>query len=409
MANNKVITFGCRLNSYESAVITKHLKEQQLNNTIVINSCSVTAEAERQARQTIRKLKRTHPNHKIIVTGCAAQNNPKQFTAMKEVNQVLGNHDKLQSSTYRNHEKVVVNDIMTVKTNSLHLIESFDQKTRAFLQVQNGCDHRCTFCNIPYARGNSRSVPLGEIVAQVKQLVYNDYQEIVLSGVDISAYGQDLPGKPTLGRIMHRLLELVPELPRLRLSSIDVAEIDADLLNLLKTQPRFMPYFHISMQAGNDMVLKRMKRRHSRQDIIDFCQQVKSIRPHIALGADIIAGFPTETEAMFNETHELIAETGIAYLHVFPYSPRRNTPASRMPQVAANIRKERAKQLRQLGLINLKQFLQTHVGTEQLVLVESNNLGRTETNAEVVLSNSYAPGSIIKTTIKSVNNKQLVA
>ena len=328
----EIVTFGCRLNSYESEVMRGNAEKSGLDNAIIFNTCAVTAEAERQARQAIRRARKENPSAKIIVTGCSAQIKPETYAAMAEVDQVMGNEEKLDPVNYAPRsnallnisasEKILVNDIMSVKETASHMVTSFDGRARAFVQVQNGCNHRCTFCIIPYGRGNSRSVPVGEIVAQTRALVENGYKEIVLTGVDISDYGSDLPGTPTLGQMMRRLLALVPELQRLRLSSIDAVEVDADLYKLIAEEPRLMPHIHISLQAGDDMILKRMKRRHSRKDALDFCQHVRNLRPDVVFGADIIAGFPTETEEMFINTLNMVSEADITYLHVFPYSAR---------------------------------------------------------------------------------------
>ncbi len=393
VSGNEVLTFGCRLNAYESEVIRKHLHAAGRENVVVVNSCAVTQEAERQVRQSIRKLRRERPDAEIIVTGCAAQVHPEVFAAMPEVTQVLGNEEKMQPDAYLKSggnrlsafgtERVRVNDIMSVQETALHLVEGLEGKSRAFIQVQNGCNHRCTFCIIPYGRGNSRSVPAGEVVNQIRQLVQRGYKEIVLTGVDVSDYGQDLPGKPTLGNLCARILKLVPELPRLRLSSIDAVEVDADVLQLLRDEPRFMPHLHLSLQAGDDMILKRMKRRHLREDALRFCLEARKARPDIVFGADIIAGFPTETEEMFQQSMKIVEECNLTYLHVFPYSEREGTPAAKMPQVAKAVRKERAERLRQLGERQLQQFLHSRVGTMAQVLMEQDGLGRTEHFAPV--------------------------
>ena len=349
---NHIVTFGCRLNTYESEVMKAHAQSAGLENAIIFNTCAVTAEAERQARQAIRKARREHPEARIVVTGCAAQVRPESFAAMAEVDVVLGNQEKLEAKSWEfgpGTEKARVNDIMSVRETASHLVTSFEGRARAFVQVQNGCNHRCTFCIIPFGRGNSRSVPVGEVVAQVRALVEAGYREVVLTGVDISDYGGDLPGAPGLGQLCKRLLALVPDLPRLRLSSIDAVEVDVELFALLADEPRLMPHLHISIQAGDDMVLKRMKRRHLRQDIVDFCARVRQARPDVVFGADIIAGFPTETEEMFANSRRLVAEAELAYLHVFPYSAREGTPAARMPQVPQAVRKERAARLRAEG------------------------------------------------------------
>ena len=393
----KVITFGCRLNTYESEVMKDHAKKAGLDNAIIINTCAVTSEAERQARQTIRRARRENPDAKIIVTGCAAQVNPQSFSEMPEVNQVIGNDLKLKAETWNPllTERVRVNDIMQVKETANHMIAGFDHHARAFVQVQNGCDHRCTFCIIPYGRGNSRSVAMGEIVDQVRKLVEGGYQEIVLTGVDITSYGPDLPGQPTLGQMVRRLLALVPNIKRLRLSSLDPVEIDEDLWKLIGEEPRMMPHLHLSMQAGDDMILKRMKRRHLRQDLFDVCKRARQLRPDMVFGADIIAGFPTETDEMFENTLNAVKECDVTFLHVFPYSPRKGTPAARMPQVNGIVRKERAKILRELGSQQVRKHLSELVGKTLPVLVERNNKSRTEYFSEVMLDQQMPLGKIV--------------
>lgn len=382
----EVVTFGCRLNAYESEVMRASMREAKLDkDTVVFNTCAVTKEAERQARQAIRRARQNQPDARIIVTGCAAQINPDQFAAMPEVDQVLGNEEKLHASFYTpSDEKIRVNDIMSMHETAAHYVKD-QSRARAFVQVQNGCNHRCTFCIIPYGRGNSRSVPMGEIVKHVRHLVEHGHQEIVLTGVDISAYGEDLPGSPTLGQMMKRLLAHIPELPRLRLSSIDVAEVDDDIMALVRSEPRFMPYFHISLQSGDDMILKRMKRRHTRDQVIQFCEDVRRYRPDAAFGADIITGFPTETATMFEETLNLVRESRLHYLHVFPYSEREGTPAAKMPQLPKHIRKARAASLRRTGEIELGRFRTHHLGTKQRVIVEKNSLGRCENFMDIKL------------------------
>jgi threonylcarbamoyladenosine tRNA methylthiotransferase MtaB len=397
-----VVTFGCRLNTYESEVMKKHALEAGLSDTIIFNTCAVTAEAEKQARQAIRKARREHPDKRIVVTGCAAQVHPDTFTAMPEVNAVLGNDEKMKAAPYLSldTEKAQVNDIMSVKETASHLVASFDGKARAFLQVQNGCDHRCTFCIIPYGRGNSRSVPVGEVVNQVRALVEAGYQEVVFTGVDVSAYGADLPGAPTLGGMMRRVLALVPELKRLRLSSIDAVEVDDDLYRLIAEEKRLMPHLHVSLQAGDDMVLKRMKRRHLRDDIIEFCKKVRALRSDITFGADIIAGFPTETDEMFANTLKLIEEVGLTYLHVFPYSARVGTPAARMPQVPMPMRKVRAAQLREAGQKQLEKHLAAQVGKEVEIVVEQDGItGHSETFAPIKLAAPMPVGSLQRVTV----------
>lgn len=396
----EVVTFGCRLNTYESEVMRTNARAAGLENTIIFNTCAVTAEAERQARQAIRRARKEHPEAKIIVTGCSAQIKPEAYAEMEEVNHVIGNEEKLKAASYRdftaNSEKILVNDIMSVKETASHMVTSFDGRARAFVQVQNGCNHRCTFCIIPYGRGNSRSVPIGEIVTQTRMLVENGYKEIVLTGVDISDYGKDLPGSPTLGQMMRRLLTLVPELPRLRLSSIDAVEVDNDTFRLIAEEPRLMPHIHISLQAGDDMILKRMKRRHSRKDAVDFCHHVRKLRPDVVFGADIIAGFPTETEEMFVNTLDIVAEAGLTYLHVFPYSARTGTPAARMPQVANEVRKDRAARLRAQGEKQVSSFLASWVGKETSAIVENGNLARSDHFAPVTLERKCTNGELVR-------------
>lgn len=412
----KVITFGCRLNIFESEVIKNTLQEQSLDNVIVFNTCSVTKEAERQAVQAIRKARKSHPDKKIIVTGCSAQINPQKYAAMQEVDLVLGNEDKFIAANYSpdmlnatKEQSIVVSDIMEVEEVASHLVTAFENKTRAFVQIQNGCNHRCTFCIIPYGRGNSRSVPIGVIVNQIKTLVEKDYKEIIFTGVDVTDYGLDLPGKPALGQMIRRLLNLLPELPRVRLSSIDVAEIDDDLLELILHEPRFMPHIHISLQAGDNMILKRMKRRHSREQVIEFCKKIRDQRPDVAFGADIIAGFPTETDEMFANTLQLVLEAKLQYLHVFPYSERENTPAARMPQVDKKIRKERAALLREAGQKELDEFSQNHVGKTVTALVEKNNIGRSENFLKLYFDKEISVGSLVVAKIIEYKNSQLLA
>ena len=352
-----IVTFGCRLNAYESEVIRTRAAEDGLADAVVFNTCAVTAEAVRQARQAIRKARRERPGAKLIVTGCAAQIDPAGFAAMAEVDLVLGNAEKSQAGSYAPPSlepgaepmRVRVNDIMSVRETAGHLIDGLKDRARAYVEVQNGCDHRCTFCIIPYGRGNSRSAPAGEVVEQVRTLAAQGYHEVVLTGVDVTSWGADLPGQPTLGQLVGRILKLVPELPRLRLSSIDAAEIDADLLRCLAEEPRLMPYLHLSLQAGDDMILKRMKRRHLRADALTLIAEVRAVRPDTAFGADLLAGFPTETDAAFDNTMRLVEEAGLAFLHVFPFSPRPGTPAARMPQLPRGVVKDRARRLREAG------------------------------------------------------------
>lgn len=404
-----VITFGCRLNTYESQVMKELGQKAGLTNSIIINTCAVTAEAERQAKQTIRRLRREHPDAEIIVTGCASQINPQPFADMQEVSRIIGNDEKMKLSSYQqdtDHDRILVNDIMAVRETAGHLVAGFEGKARAFVQVQNGCDHRCTFCTIPYGRGNSRSVAIGEIVAQVRSLVEVGYQEIVMTGVDITAYGADLPGAPTLGQMIRRLLALVPELGRLRLSSLDPVEMDDDLWQLIGEEPRLLPHLHMSLQAGDDMILKRMKRRHLRSDAIAFCEKARTLRPDVVFGADLIAGFPTETDEMFDNTLRSIDDCGLTYLHVFPYSSRPGTPASRMPPVPGPVVKKRAALLRQKGETALWKYYQSCVGRQTNFLVESTEKikdkivvrGKTDHFAPIHLETTreFAIGSIIK-------------
>lgn len=411
---HEVVTFGCRLNIYESEIIKKNLEKSDLDNVAVFNTCAVTKEAEKQAKQAIRKMKRLEPNKKIIVTGCAAQNNPALFKDMKEVDKVIGNEEKLSDTSYTfETERVLVNDIMSVKETTNHLIESFDGKTRAFIQVQNGCDHRCTFCMIPFGRGNSRSVPIGAIVNQVRILIQKGFKEVVLTGVDVTAYGPDLPGSPTFAQMIRRLLSQVPELKRLRLSSIDVAEIDEDLFELMAFEKRLMPHFHISLQAGDDLILKRMKRRHNRQQVLNFCHKLRAKRPEVSFGADIIAGFPTETDEMFENTRKLIAEAKLQYLHVFPYSEREGTPAARMPSVPLGIRKDRARILREEGKAELQKFFSNNIGKTTQVIIEKSGFGHTENFIPVKLINTIdnidESGQIVTVKLISANDKDMTA
>ncbi|PIR37318.1 MAG: tRNA (N(6)-L-threonylcarbamoyladenosine(37)-C(2))-methylthiotransferase MtaB [Alphaproteobacteria bacterium CG11_big_fil_rev_8_21_14_0_20_39_49] len=404
----EVVTFGCRLNAYESEVIKSNLLVAGLDDVIVFNTCSVTKEAERQARQSIRRARRNNPNAKIIVTGCAAQISPEKFSKMEEVDKILGNEEKLHAHNYNFGEKISVNDIMSVKETASHFVGSIEGKARAFVQVQNGCNHRCTFCIIPYGRGNSRSVPIGEIVKQVRQLVESGYNEVVITGVDITDYGKDLPGQPTLGQMLRRLLALVPNLSRLRLSSVDVAELDNDIYGLIENEPRLMPHFHISLQAGDDMVLKRMKRRHKRQDVVDFTQKVRGLRPDSAFGADIIAGFPTETDEMFENTLNLISEAGLQYLHIFPYSEREGTPAAKMPQVAKDIRKERAAKLREAGEKELIKHLQKNIGKTLKAVVEKDMIARAEDFSEISINKELEIGSVVDVNVIRLDGSRLL-
>jgi threonylcarbamoyladenosine tRNA methylthiotransferase MtaB len=418
----EVVTFGCRLNAYESEVIRRQAEAAGLPDTVVINTCAVTAEAVRQARQAIRKIARESPGAKVVVTGCAAQIEPAAFAAMAEVDRVLGNDEKMRTGPWvdtaaaftrandfgmARDEKILVNDIMSVREIAPHLIDGIGSEVRAVVQVQNGCDHRCTFCVIPYGRGVSRSVPMGEVVTQVRRLAENGYREVVLSGVDLTSYGANLPGSPKLGTLVKQILRHVPELARLRVSSIDCIEADRDLLDALASEPRLMPHLHLSLQSGDDLILKRMKRRHSRAEAVSFCEQARRLRPDIVFGADVIAGFPTETEAMFGRSLDLVEDYGLTYLHVFPFSPRRGTPAARMPQVARDIVKERARRLREAGAAALVRHLDREVGSRRAVLVESKGRGRTEQFTQVALDPNAEPGSLVETTITGHDGRQL--
>ena len=415
-----IVTFGCRLNTYESEVMRREADAAGLGTleggAVVFNTCAVTAEAVRQAKQAIRKARRENPDARIIVTGCAAQTEPDTFVGMDEVDLVLGNEEKLKAQSYRAlpdfgvnlYEKARVNDIMSVRETASHMVDAIEGRARAFVQVQNGCDHRCTFCIIPYGRGNSRSVPMGGVVEQVKRLAGNGYAEIVLSGVDLTSYGADLPGAPRLGRLVKTLLRQVPDLKRLRLSSIDSIEADDELMEAIAAELRLMPHLHLSLQAGDDMILKRMKRRHLRDDAIRFCADVRRLRPDIVFGADIIAGFPTETEAMFENSLRIVDECGLTHLHVFPYSPRKGTPAARMPQLDRATVKERAARLRRVGEEAHAAHLQSLVGTRQSILLERDGLGRTEGFALVAIE-AGAPGAVIGATITGHDGQRLRA
>ncbi|SHK74238.1 threonylcarbamoyladenosine tRNA methylthiotransferase MtaB [Bradyrhizobium lablabi] len=420
----EIITFGCRLNAFESEVIAREAEDAGLSDTIVINSCAVTNEAVAQARQSIRRLKRERPGLRIVVTGCAAQTQPEMFAGMAEVDRVVGNDDKMRADTWRDaraafdaapgfsiaeSEKIAVADIMAVKEMAPHLLEGFQRGLpRAFVQVQNGCDHRCTFCIIPYGRGNSRSVPMGGVVEQVRALIERGHAEIVLTGVDLTSYGADLPGTPKLGMLTKQILRHVPELKRLRISSVDQIEVDRDLLDVIADDERLMPHLHLSLQSGDDLILKRMKRRHARQDAIDFCAQVRSLRPDIALGADIIAGFPTETDEMFERSMDLVEECGLTFLHVFPYSPRPGTPAARMPQVKGGAIRERAKRLRATGEAALQKRLASELGHTRHVLIESATQGRTEHFLPVAISGE-TPGAVRALVITGNDGARLIS
>ena len=401
-----VITFGCRLNTYESEIIKREAERAGVAGAVVVNTCAVTAEAVRQAKQSIRRIKRERPGADIVVTGCAAQTQPELFASMPEVTRVAGNEEKLDARVWQSNEKIAVADIMAVREMRPQTIDSIEGRARAFVQVQNGCDHRCTFCIIPFGRGNSRSLAMNDVVAQVRRLAENGYREVVLTGVDITSYRD---GDARLGALVKRILREVPELARLRLSSIDSVEADADLIDALAHEPRLMPHLHLSLQAGDDLILKRMKRRHSRADAIAFCQQVRRLRPDLAFGADIIAGFPTETEDMFARSLDLVEECGLTQLHVFPFSARPGTPAARMPQVAREIVKERARRLREKGEAALKAHLAREVGARRRVLMESRALGRTEQFTPVRVNAPVEPGALFELTIADHDGRQLLA
>jgi threonylcarbamoyladenosine tRNA methylthiotransferase MtaB len=404
MHDNEVITFGCRLNAFESEVIRRAAAAAGLTGAVIVNTCAVTAEAERQSRQAIRRARRQHPKARIVVTGCAAQLSPERYAALPEVDRVLDNRAKLLPQSYLTKEAALPDPIETAP----HLVDGFDGKCRAFLQVQQGCDHRCTFCIIPYARGASRSVPIGVIADQARRLVAADYREIVLTGVDLTAYGADLPGRPSLGSMVRRLLAAVPELRRLRLSSLDPAEIDADLWRLLAEQDRLMPHLHLSLQAGDDLVLKRMKRRHSRGEAIAVAKRARELRPEVALGADLIAGFPTENEDMFRHTLDLIGECGLAFVHVFPYSVRAGTPAARMPQLPDAVIKERAARLRAAGEIALAAELSNRIGSETDVLVERPGMGRATFYAAVSFAEFGDAGPVRRMRLVGASGRNLI-
>jgi threonylcarbamoyladenosine tRNA methylthiotransferase MtaB len=401
-----VVTFGCRLNVAESEVIRRQAAAAGVRDAMVINTCAVTGEAVRQARQTIRKIRRERPEAKIVVTGCAAQTDPNSFAEMPEVDRVLGNEEKLAAASWASlgaGKRVSVGDIMAVKSAAPHRIDGIEGHARAFLQVQNGCDHRCTFCIIPFGRGNSRSVPLDDVVAQARRLVASGHCEIVLTGVDITSYA------PGLGLLVKQILREVSELKRLRLSSIDSVEADADLLDALANDARLMPHLHLSLQAGDDIILKRMKRRHLRADAIAFCEQVRRLRPDVVFGGDIIAGFPTETENMFSRSLDLVDECGLTQLHVFPFSPRPGTPAARMPQVAHEIVKDRARRLRETGEAALRRHLDGEIGAHRRVLTERGGLARTEQFTPVRLAAPVEPGAIIDVAVTGHDGRQLLA
>jgi threonylcarbamoyladenosine tRNA methylthiotransferase MtaB len=414
MSALEVVTFGCRLNAYESEAIRARASEAGLSDTVIFNTCAVTGEAVRQSRQAIRKARRTRPNARIIVTGCAAQTEPQTYCDMPEVDLVLGNVEKLAARSYADFgasltERVLVNDIMSVRETAAQFVDSFEGRARAFLQIQNGCDHRCTFCIIPFGRGNSRSVPMGSVVEEARRLSEAGFAEIVLTGVDLTAYGADLPGSPSLGALVRKILKLVPELKRLRLSSIDSIEADDELLRAIAEEERLMPHFHLSAQSGDDLILKRMKRRHSRGHTIAFCEAVRRVRPEAAFGADLIAGFPTESETMFENTLKLVDEAGLSTLHVFPFSPRKGTPAARMPQVPKPVAKERAARLRAKGAAAHAARLRALIGSEQTLAIEKPGLGRTACFAQARIDSDEIPGSLIRTRIVDATATHLIA
>jgi threonylcarbamoyladenosine tRNA methylthiotransferase MtaB len=408
---------GCRLNQYELEAMKELAADAGLRNAIVVNTCAVTAEAVRKARQDIRKLRKANPNARLIVTGCAAQTEPATFTAMAEVDAVIGNTEKMQSDTWRGlaadfigeTEALQVDDIMSVTETAGHLIDGFGTRSRAYVQVQNGCDHRCTFCIIPYGRGNSRSVPAGVVVDQIKRLVDKGFNEVVLTGVDLTSWGADLPATPRLGDLVMRILRLVPDLPRLRISSIDSIEVDENLMQAIATEPRLMPHLHLSLQHGDDMILKRMKRRHLRDDAIAFCTQARALRPDMTFGADIIAGFPTETDAMFENSLKLVDDCDLTWLHVFPYSAREGTPAARMPAVNGSLIKSRAARLRAAGDAQVERHLAAQVGQMHNILMENPSMGRTAQFAEVDFVQPQQEGAIVRTAITGRNGTRLTA
>ncbi len=415
MTAPRFTTHGCRLNAYETEAMKAMAEAAGLGDAVVINTCAVTAEAVRKARQDIRRARRENPGARVVVTGCAAQTDPASFAAMDEVDVVLGNAEKMQPETWAGlagadaPEPVQVDDIMSVRETAGHLIDGFGTRSRAYVQVQNGCDHRCTFCIIPFGRGNARSVPAGVVVDQVKRLVGRGYNEVVLTGVDLTSWGKDLPGTPPFGDLVRRVLKLVPDLPRLRISSIDSIEADLALMEALATDPRLMPHLHLSLQAGDDMILKRMKRRHLRDDAIAFCEEARRLRPDVTFGADIIAGFPTETEEMFANSLRLVEECGLTWLHVFPFSPRPGTPAARMPMVDGRAVKDRAARLRAAGRRAVADHLAAQVGRRHDILMEAPDLGRTPHFAEVRFSTPQKAGEIVSAEIREVADDRLVA
>jgi len=404
-------TLGCRLNTYETEAMRELTTAAGLENTVIVNTCAVTAEAVRKARQEIRKLRRDHPDATLIVTGCAAQTEPRTFAAMPEVDRVIGNSEKMQAATWQDFrtERVQVDDIMSVKETAGHLIDGFGTRSRAYVQVQNGCDHRCTFCIIPYGRGNSRSVPAGVVVDQIKRLIDKGFNEVVLTGVDLTSWGADLPGAPRLGNLVMRILRLVPDLPRLRISSIDSSEVDDDLMGAIATEPRLMPHLHLSLQHGHDMILKRMKRRHLRDDAVAFCEDARRLRPDMVFGADIIAGFPTETDDHFQGSLDLVRDCDLTWLHVFPYSARQGTPAARMPAVDGATIKARAAALRAAGAAQVTRHLAAQTGAAHRVLMETPRMGRTAQFTETRFETDQPVGRIVPALITGHETGHLLA
>ena len=417
----EVLTFGCRLNVSESELVRRHAEAAGLDDTVIVNSCAVTGEAVRKAQQAIRRLKRERPGARVVVTGCAVQTEPETFADMHEVDQVLGNHAKLAADTWIKakraldfgisaEQKIKIDDLESVRETALHLVDSFESHVRAFVQVQNGCDHRCTFCIIPFGRGPSRSVPMGVIVEQVRRLVENEYREVVLTGVDLTAWGLDLPGQPRLGALVHAILRHVPELPRLRISSIDPVEADAVLMRAIAEEERLMPHLHLSLQHGDDLVLKRMKRRHLRADAVAFCNEARRLRPDMVFGADLIAGFPTEEENQFRNSLSLADDCGLTFMHVFPYSPRKGTPAARMPQIDRATVKERARRLRERGETMLHRHFASEIGRRRRVLAEGVGMeGHSEHFARVALARPAPRGTILEVTISGHDGHRLLA
>ncbi|MES0825637.1 tRNA (N(6)-L-threonylcarbamoyladenosine(37)-C(2))-methylthiotransferase MtaB [Ruegeria sp. SCP11] len=418
MSAPKFTTLGCRLNAYETEAMKELSQQAGLSDAVVVNTCAVTAEAVRKARQEIRKLRRENPNARLIVTGCAAQTEPETFSRMDEVDAVIGNTEKMQPDTWKGMaadfigqtEAVQVDDIMSVTETAGHLIDGFGTRSRAYVQVQNGCDHRCTFCIIPYGRGNSRSVPAGVVVDQIKRLVDKGYNEVVLTGVDLTSWGADLPAQPKLGDLVMRILKLVPDLPRLRISSIDSIEVDENLMHAIATEPRLMPHLHLSLQHGDDLILKRMKRRHLRDDAIRFTEEARKLRPEMTFGADIIAGFPTESEAHFENSLKLVTDCDLTWLHVFPYSKREGTPAARIPQqINGNIIKDRAARLRAAGEAQVANHLSAQIGKTHHILMENPHMGRTEQFTEVTFDTPQNEGQIVTAKVLGCTETQLIA